>query len=293
MNLQTAIWLPPLAAFVISFFTSMGGISGAFLLLPLQISVLGFSSPAVTATNLVFNLVATPAGVYRYAREKRVIWPLALLIVAGTTPGVVAGGFLRLTYLPGAKRFKIFVALVLLWLGIRLVLDIWKSRKTAHAPSKAGEWHARTAEFTCRRLVFEFRQQQYQCKPTGVFLLSLFVGLIGGIYGIGGAAIISPFLVAIYELPVYTVAGATLLGTFVTSLAGVSFYQLIAPFYQASGMAVAPNWTLGLSFGVGGMAGTYLGARTQRFIPPAWLKILLALIMFAVSISYLAGYLAS
>jgi len=291
--MQTVIWFPPAAAFVISFFTSMAGISGAFLLLPLQMSVLGFTGPAVSATNLVFNLVATPAGVYRYGREKRVIWPLALLVVLGTTPGVVVGGFVRLSYLPDPRRFKVFVGLVLLCLGVRLLQDIWKSRNTVVALSKAGEWYARTLDFTWRRLAFEFRQQKYECKPAGVFVLSLIVGLIGGIYGIGGAAIISPFLVAVYGLPVYTVAGATLLGTFVTSLAGVSFYQLIAPFYQASGVVVAPNWTLGLSFGVGGMAGMYLGARAQRFIPATYLKILLALIMFGVSISYVGGYLVT
>ena len=65
-------WLPPVTAFVISFFTSMVGISGAFLLLPIQISFLGLTGPAVSATNLVFNLIAIPAGVYRYWREKRI-----------------------------------------------------------------------------------------------------------------------------------------------------------------------------------------------------------------------------
>lgn len=285
-----SIWLPPVAAFVISFFTSMGGISGAFLLLPLQMSVFGFTSPAVSATNLVFNLVATPGGIYRYAREKRVIWPLALLVVAGTTPGVVVGGFVRLSYLPDARRFKVFAGLVLLWLGVRLAQDIWRSRNKTESPVETGEWNARTTEFTWRRLTLEFHQQLYSCKPIGVFILSLVVGLIGGIYGIGGAAIISPFLVAVYGLPVYTVAGATLLGTFVTSVAGVSFYQLVAPVYQASGLAVAPDWRLGLSFGVGGLVGTYLGARAQRYVPAAYLKSLLALVMFGISISYVAGY---
>src|ERR1017187_52316 len=122
--------------------------------------------------------------VYRYGREKRVIWPLALLVVVGTTPGVVGGGFVRLSYLPDPRRFKVFVGLVLLWLGVRLLQDIWKSRNTVVAPSKAGECYARTVEFTWRRLVFEFRHQQYECKPAGVFVLSLVVGLIGGIYGI-------------------------------------------------------------------------------------------------------------
>ena len=34
----------------------MGGVSGAFLLLPFQVSVLGFTSPAVSPTNLIFNI---------------------------------------------------------------------------------------------------------------------------------------------------------------------------------------------------------------------------------------------
>jgi hypothetical protein len=55
-------WLPPVAAFIISFFTSMVGISGAFLLLPIQISFLGLTGPAVSATNLVFNLIAIRLG---------------------------------------------------------------------------------------------------------------------------------------------------------------------------------------------------------------------------------------
>ena len=291
--METLIWLPPVAAFVISFFTSMGGISGAFLLLPLQMSVLGLTSPAVSATNLVFNLIATPPGVYRYWREKRILWPLGLLVIAGTTPGVIIGCFVRVSYFPDPKRFKAFVGLVLLWIGLRLAVDIWKSHGKTTPPAQAKDWYARTLEFTSRRLLFEFQQQKYQCKPVGVFILSLVVGLIGGIYGIGGAAIIAPFLVAIYGLPVYTIAGATLMGTLVTSVVGVSFYQLIAPFYQASGVAVAPNWTLGLSFGVGGMAGMYLGARTQRFVPAILLKVMLALILFGIAVPYLVGYFRS
>jgi len=83
--------IPPLVAFVISFFTSMGGVSGAFLLLPFQMSVLGFTSPAVSATNQLFNIVAIPSGVARYIREGRMVWPLTWVVIAGTLPGVLIG----------------------------------------------------------------------------------------------------------------------------------------------------------------------------------------------------------
>ena len=102
-GVQTAVWIPPLVALVISFFTSMGGVSGAFLLLPFQVSVLGFVSPAVTPTNLVFNIVGIPSGVYRYFREGRMAWPLAWNIILGTLPGLFIGGIIRIVYLPDAR----------------------------------------------------------------------------------------------------------------------------------------------------------------------------------------------
>ncbi|MDP7417178.1 MAG: TSUP family transporter, partial [Desulfobacterales bacterium] len=76
-GVQISPVLPFLFAFLVSFFTSMGGVSGAFLVLPFQVSVLGFTGPAVSSTNLVYNLVAIPSGVYRYIKEGRMAWPLA------------------------------------------------------------------------------------------------------------------------------------------------------------------------------------------------------------------------
>ena len=54
------------AAFVIAVLATSAGISGAVLLPPFQVSVLGTPSPAVTPTNLLYNVVATPGALYRY-----------------------------------------------------------------------------------------------------------------------------------------------------------------------------------------------------------------------------------
>ena len=57
------------AAFVIAVLATPAGISGAVLLLPFQVSVLGTPSSAVTPTNLLYNVVATPGALYRYWRQ--------------------------------------------------------------------------------------------------------------------------------------------------------------------------------------------------------------------------------
>ncbi len=48
------------AGLLISVVTTPAGVSGAVFLLPVQLSVLGVPSPAVTPTNLLFNVVAGP-----------------------------------------------------------------------------------------------------------------------------------------------------------------------------------------------------------------------------------------
>ncbi|HSB32861.1 MAG TPA: sulfite exporter TauE/SafE family protein, partial [Nitrospirota bacterium] len=120
-GVKTWVFLPPLVAFVVSSLTSMAGVSGAFILLPFQMSVLGFTSPAVSSTNFVYNIVAIPSGVYRYFKEGRMAWPLTWVVIIGTLPGVFIGYYLRILYLPDPRAFKLFVGMVLLYIGGRLL----------------------------------------------------------------------------------------------------------------------------------------------------------------------------
>lgn len=287
-GVQVSPLLPPLVAFAISLVTTTGGLSGAFLLLPFQMSVLGFTTPAVSATNHLYNVVAIPSGVWRFAREGRLVWPLVWTVVAGTFPGVLIGALVRVHLLPDPKHFKVFVGAVLLYIGARLVRELL--RRPRSGAGAAAPWApvriVRTSLWEAR---YEFRGQEYSFRTVPLFSLALLVGIIGGTYGIGGGAIIVPFLVTFFGLPVYTVAGAALLGTFVTSLTGVVFFQVMAPWYPAQ--AVAPDWLLGVLFGLGGMAGTYCGARLQKLLPERAIKWMLAAVLVALGGRYVAPVL--
>lgn len=310
-GIEVSPWLPPLVAFVISFFTSMGGVSGAFLLLPFQMSFLGYTNPSVSATNQLFNIVAIPSGVYRYYREGRLVWPLTAVVVAGTLPGVFIGAFVRIAYLPDPQNFKLFAAGVLLYIGLRMVRDLLQKnsggkdksasekrfqelvrsyrRKTTGPDSVQEALPAvRVTHFNRKRLGYTFYGEQFDIPFWGIFALSFIVGIVGGIYGIGGGAMIAPFFVTFFHLPVYTVAGAALMGTFVTSVAGVIFYQAIAPYYP--NILVAPDWLLGVLFGIGGMAGMYLGARCQKFVPAGVIKWMLAGVIVFTALKYVAAF---
>jgi uncharacterized membrane protein YfcA len=146
----------------------------------------------------------------------------------------------------------------------------------------------RVTHFNYKRLGYEFYGERFDVPVWGIFALSFAVGIVGGIYGIGGGAIIAPFFVSFFHLPVYTVAGAALIGTFITSVAGVAFYQGIAPF--CPNMSIAPDWLLGILFGLGGMCGMYLGARCQKYVPAKAIKWMLSGIIVFTAAKYIIDY---
>ena len=247
-----------IAALVIAVVATPAGISGAVLLLPFQVSVLGTPSPAVTPTNLLYNVVATPGALYRYWRQGQTGGRLALVLIAGTVPGVIAGSVIRVELLPGPRVFDLVVAAVLVPLGMWLALT---------RPQRAGE-PDRTA-----RLI-----------PVPVLVvLAAAVGCVGGIYGIGGGSILAPVLLGSGRKP-SEVAPAALASTFVTSVAGVITFTILALYEHGS---VAPDWPTGIALGIGGLAGAYTGARFQSRMPDALIRRLMGILVIAIGAQYL------
>lgn len=243
------------AALVISTLTAPVGVSGAVFLLPVQLGVLHVPNPSVTPTNLLFNVIAGPGALLRYRRAGQVRGPLARRLLAGTLPGVIAGAVIRVYVLPGPRAFRLVVAAVLLPVGGWLVVRTLRPARRVRPPLSTG----------------------------AITTMALAVGLVGGIYGIGGGSILGPILVG-SGLAVGVVAPAALVSTFVTSVVGAATYAVLA--IHASG-SIAPRWGVGLACGVGGLVGGYLGARLQPHVPDRLLRIFLGVLAIALAAVYL------
>jgi uncharacterized membrane protein YfcA len=241
------------AGLLVAVLTAPVGVSGAVFLLPIQLDILRIPSPAVTPTNLLFNVVATPGALLRYARSGGITGDLARQLLAGTLPGVVIGTLIRVYLAPGDRIFRLLAAAVLLPLGL------WLLR-----PRRSHPAHHRSLG-----------------RPA-IATLGLAVGIVGGIYGIGGGSLLGPILVAT-GLPVTAVAPAALAATFLTSVAGVTAYGLLS---LTTDGPVSPDWAVGILCGVGGLIGSYLGARLQPQIPETALRALLGVLAVGLAITY-------
>lgn len=246
------------AACGIALIATPAGISGAVLLLPFQVSVLGTPSPAVTPTNLLYNVIATPGALYRYRRQHQTGGRLTLLLMAGTLPGVIAGSVIRVKLIPGPKIFDLVVSAVLLPLGA------WLAATRPARP--AGP--ARPARHI----------------PSPILIgLACLVGCVGGIYGTGGGFILSPVLIGAGR-PAADVAPAALTSTFVTSMAGVATFITLAAGHPGS---VVPDWPIGTALGLGGLAGAYTGARIQARLPDILIRRAIGILAIVLGIRYL------
>jgi uncharacterized membrane protein YfcA len=237
---------------VLAVVTTPVGVSGAVFLLPVQLSVLHVPSPRVTPTNLLYNVVAAPGGLARYRR--RLDRALAARLAAGSLPGVLVGAALRVYVAADPDVFRVLAAAVLVPVGLVLL------QRPAPGPAGRGP------------------------RPRVVTALAFVVGVVGGLYGLGGGSLLGPVLVG-SGLAVATVAPAALLATWLTSLAGVAAYALLS--LDAAG-AVSPDWSLGLAAGVGGLLGGWVGASLQARLPERVLRLLLGALALALAALYLA-----
>jgi uncharacterized protein len=244
------------AAFVIASLASPVGVSGAVLLLPFQVSVLGTPSPAVTPTNLLYNIVATPGALYRYWRQHQTGGALTRVLLAGTIPGVVAGAIVRVELLPDPRAFEAVIAIVLIPLGAWILV----SRRGGGGVS----------------------QRAVRINSFELAVLAAVVGCVGGIYGVGGGSILAPILVGSGRSP-SEIAPATLASTFVTSIAGVVTFVLLSVEHQGS---VSPDWAIGFALGIGGLFGGYTGALLQPHLPEAAIRRLLGLLVLVIGLRY-------
>jgi hypothetical protein len=246
------LWL---AGFLVGVLFTPAGISGAFLLVPFQTSLLGATTVSVTPTNLLYNTVATPAGILAYWRRGALDWRLATLITAGSLPGVLVGLWLRIRFLSDPRQFRAVVGVVLIVLAGSLMVrrkpDAVESE--LHGPG----------------------------NDALVIGAAVVVGVLGGVYGVGGAAFLGPFLVW-RGLPLRRIAGATLVGTWVTSVVGVVGFTLAGRWDPTS----APAWTTGLLLGLGGVVGSFLGARLQPRVPETALRIVLGVAVLGLGLYY-------
>ncbi len=249
------------------------GLTGSIGTLPFMVSILNFTSPSVSATNLIYNILTPLGSVYSYRAEKRALWRLGLIAGAGGIIGSLVGPRIRVGVLSDIGLFKILFALLLAALGLRLTFKRYSEIRVGKIEKTTG---------TIRRHEFTFSDKTYSFQTAPVFFAGILAGTISTTFGIGTGFLLVPFYTTILRLPIYAVAGSALISTLIISSAGTISYATLN-----SGAAAAPDIRLGVLLGLGGIIGGLASAKVQRRLSSNTLHRFLGVVFIFWSLAYL------
>ncbi|MBI5832004.1 MAG: sulfite exporter TauE/SafE family protein [Armatimonadetes bacterium] len=192
-------WLLPVG-FVVGTYGTMIGAGGGFLLVPLLLLAFPKDNPeTITSIALAVVFFNATSGSVAYARKGRVDFRSGLIFAAATVPGSILGA-LATKYVP-RHAFDLLFGALLLAMGGYLIVRPGPRQATGEHPHD-GPGYPRTVvevDGTTHHFAYSL--------PLGIGL-SVVVGFVSSLLGIGGGIIHVPALSGLLNFPVH-IATAT------------------------------------------------------------------------------------
>jgi uncharacterized membrane protein YfcA len=251
------LWLLPLGVLIGAFGTLIGA-GGGFILMPILLLVYpNEKTQLITAISLAVVFFNALSGSFAYARMKRIDYKSGIIFSIATIPGAILGA-LTTAYVPRRAFDLIFgvlmtIAAVFLWLSAKEEHPTSPSPKVFPASEKTRthltERHLVDAEGVHYRYAFDLR--------IGV-VLSIFVGYISSLLGVGGGFIHVPALTRLLNFPVHIATATSHFVLAVMALTGTLVHVAQGVFVHG----VRRTAILAIGVLVGAQAGAWLSNRT-------------------------------
>lgn len=261
----------------VGFISGLFGVGGGFLLTPLLIFI-GIPPAVAVATQGPQIAASSLTGSLHSWRRRALDFKLAGVLIVGG----IAGTFLGVLFFNQMRRIGqletvIAISYVVLLGGIGLLIFMESSRALARSHSgkvtpvrRAGrhQWYE-GLPFKMR-----FHRSGLYISVIPLVVMSVFIGFVGAVLGIGGGFILVPALIYIFRVPANVVVG--------TSLFQILFSMIAATILHAVS-SHAVDMFLAILLIIGGVFGAQFGARTGAKLRSDVFRLLLALLILAVA----------
>ncbi len=250
------LWLLPLGLFIGAFGTLIGA-GGGFILVPILLLLYpNENTELITGISLAVVFFNALSGSLAYARMKRIDYKSGTIFSIATIPGAVLGA-LSTAYVPRGVFDLLFGVLMIL---ASVYLWVSDPRATAARLSRQnpGDLHASKRHLTERTLVdADGVRYHYEFDLRVGIVLSVFVGFVSSLLGVGGGFIHVPALVHLLNFPVHVATATSQFVLAVMALAGTLVHIATGVFSHG----VRRTLMLGIGVIVGAQAGALLSNR--------------------------------
>lgn len=229
-------------------FGTLIGVGGGIIFVPIFLLAFHWEPQLAIGTSLAIVFLNAISGSAAYIKQKKVYYDAAIRFSIATVPGALVGGFLA-EYFTNAG-FHIAFGILLMCVAVVMFFR--------PAPRGANGFDA--ANFRYNRTL-------------GI-LISIVVGFLSSIFGIGGGIIHVPAMVYFLGFPTHIATATSHFVLAVSSLFGVISH------YIAENILIAPA----LLMGAGAIVGAQLGARASLKVKSRVILILLSVALFGLGL---------
>jgi uncharacterized membrane protein YfcA len=237
-----------LIGFAIGTFGTLVGAGGGFILMPVLLLMFPGESPEVlTSISLAVVFFNAASGSAAYSRMKKIDYRSGIIFSIAAVPGAIAGSF-AVKYID-RNTFNIIFGLILVFVSIYLY---FRSAKIVNTAKSFPPHYS-------KRFLIDSEDNEYTYAfehKTGI-VVSVIVGFISSLLGIGGGIIHVPAMVNLLNFPVHI---ATATSHFI--LAIMAFAGTITHVIDGSFTWDSAAKTLYLAAGV--IFGAQLGAKLSK-----------------------------
>ena len=251
------LWLLPLGLLIGAFGTLIGA-GGGFILMPILLLVYpSEKTELITAISLAVVFFNALSGSYAYARMKRVDYKSGIAFSIATIPGAILGA-LTTAYVP-RRAFDLIFGVLMVVAAVFLWLSAKEDHSTSSSPKIAPVSEKATTRLTERHLVdAEGVHYRYSFDLRLGIILSVFVGYLSSLLGVGGGFIHVPALSRLLNFPVHIATATSHFVLAIMALTGTLVHVAQGVFVHG----VRRTAVLAIGVLIGAQGGAWLSNRT-------------------------------
>ncbi|MBA2849566.1 sulfite exporter TauE/SafE family protein [Thermosulfuriphilus ammonigenes] len=272
---------------LVGLLSGLFGVGGGFLMTPLLIMI-GIPPTVAAATDANQIVAASASGTIAHWRLGNVDFKMGLLLlIGGFTGGAIGVHIIKVLRAMGNADFLIKITYVImlgLVGGFMFVESLMALKKSSGNNPGAATATASKAPSAKRRFIsrlpFQIHFEKSGVTHSAILPVALgaFVGILAAIMGVGGGFLMVPVMLYLLRMPMHVVVG--------TSLFQIMFTCMEVTFLQAYTNHTV-DFILAILLLLGSTFGAQIGAVIGRRLKGDQLKILLAIIVLAVTVKML------
>ena len=252
-----------------AFLGGLVGLGGGIILIPALLFLHQYATSFAWATpqvivgiSLITMVFTALSATITYSKQERIDYKAGILLLIGCVPGGILGSWL--SQFLNTDQFSLYFGLLMMI--VSLLSFIGRRQPTQQLLQKNGG--------KIRTIHIDGETYHYQITLLPAFIISFIVGVLSGLFGIGGGSITVPALMLVFGIPIQiAIATSMFMILFISMISTVTHIVL--------GHIV---WHYAILFMIGAWLGGSIGARTNQSLKGKTLEWILRAVLIIVGL---------